>query len=107
MGCALATAVLVVGFVLFGHGLFRRSLSALTLRAAQRLEESLPGQLDPERRERVAGLLRHYVTAPVEDLSAGRFLQLTARLLEDDRITAQEVDELETFLQSHPREAVE
>ncbi len=102
-GCGAAVAVmaaiLVGGFVVLDRG-----VDWLVVRASERVEESLPADLDGATRRRLQAGLEAFVNglpdAPDRDAATGAFLARVGAALEDRRLTAAEAGELADFLEA-------
>ncbi len=102
-GCGAAVAVmaaiLIGGFVILDRG-----VDWLVVRASERVEESLPADLDAPSRIRLKAGLEAFTEglpdAPDRDAATGAFLARVGAALEDRRLTVAEAGELADFLEA-------
>ena len=101
-GCALAAVVLLTGFLLGGHVVFRKGIRLVVARAAERLETVPAPALGAARREALHRALDRWIRrrrrGPEAEAAEGRFLALAQAILADGRMDPEEADRLERFL---------
>jgi len=100
-GCGAALVVLA-GLLIASFLVLDRGVDWLVVRARERVEASLPVELDPATRRRLLDGLEDFVSglpaAPDRDAATGRFLARVGAALEDRRLTPAEAGELADFL---------
>ncbi len=96
---AVLAAVLIGGFLVLDRG-----VDWLVVRASERVEESLPADLDVATRRRLQAGLDAFVNglpdAPDRDAATGAFLARVGAALEDRQLTVTEAGELADFLEA-------
>jgi hypothetical protein len=101
IGCGLGIAVLIAA-LFAGSSLMRRTVWAGFAGTTQRLVRNLPGDLPPGDRMKLTRNLDAFA-AQLKELDdpyplMGQFRNLARRVLEDRRITREEAEELNLFL---------